>query len=577
MVAAERLIRLAGETDLAGFRRAARTLLAEGVPPERVAWTVGGEGTLDWSAAAVPEAVGPGADVPDAGPAGAARHAHAEPQAQDTLGAPVRIPEAGEEHHATGPADAGASPPPSTSPNDHETRHPIGPGDRPADAAPEIRVPAAFVALCGSVVLHRDPQRFGLLYRLLWRLVHEPALRHDPLDPDVLRAQSLARAVERDRHKMRAFVRFRPIARGAGEPPLHVAWFEPAHHIVEAEAPFFARRFAALHWALLTPERSARWDGQRLHLGPGARRDEAPPADAGEALWLTYYEHIFNPARLKLDAMRKEMPRRYWPLLPEARLIEPLAAQAAQRSAAMLARGASVPARKLPKSAATRVPARGPRAPAPGERPSAEGVPTEAAEGWRTLDELRAATERCRECPIGEHATQSVFGEGPLHAPLMLVGEQPGDQEDLSGRPFVGPAGRLLDRALSELGWDRSRLYVTNAVKHFKFELRGTRRIHKTPSQREAAACLHWLESEIERVQPRAMVALGATAARSLLGRQVGITAERGRWLVREDGREVLVTLHPSALLRVDPAEREAAYRAWVADLARASERAGGG
>lgn len=505
MVAGERLIRLAGETDLAGFRRAARALLAEGVAPERVGWAVGGEGTLDWSAAA---------------------------------------------------------------------SRPTGAGDGPA--APEVRVPAAFVALCESVVLHRDPQRFGLLYRLLWRLVHEPALRHDPLDADLLRARALARAVERDRHKMRAFVRFRPIARGAGEPPLHVAWFEPAHHIVEAEAPFFARRFATLHWAVLTPERSARWDGERLHLGPGARRDEAPPADAGEALWLTYYEHIFNPARLKLDVMRKEMPRRYWPNLPEARLIEPLAARAVQRSAAMLARGASAPARKLPKSATTRVPAR-PRQPAPGERPSAEGVPTEAAEGWRTLDELRAATERCRECPIGEHATQSVFGEGPLHAPLMLVGEQPGDQEDLSGRPFVGPAGRLLDRALSELGWDRGRLYVTNAVKHFKFELRGTRRIHKTPSQREAAACLHWLESEIERVQPRALVALGATAARSLLGRQVGITAERGRWLVRADGREVLITLHPSALLRVDPAEREAAYQAWVADLARASERAGGG
>jgi len=187
---------------------------------------------------------------------------------------------------------------------------------------------------------------------------------------------------------------------------------------------------------------------------------------------------------------------------------------------------------------------------------------------------LRAATDRCRECPIGEHATQSVFGEGPLHAPLMLVGEQPGDQEDLRGRPFVGPAGQLLDRALAELGWERERLYVTNAVKHFKFELRGTRRIHKTPGQREVAACLHWLESEIERVQPRALVALGATAARALLGRTVGITAERGRWLVREDGREVLITLHPSALLRVDPSERESAYAAWVEDLRRASEHA---
>jgi DNA polymerase len=435
-------------------------------------------------------------------------------------------------------------------------------------------VPAAFLALCERVVLHRDPQRFALLYRLLWRLVHEPALRHDPLDADLQRARRMEKAVQREQHKMTAFVRFRPIERGPGEAPLHVAWFEPEQHVVEATAPFFARRFATLQWAILTPERSVRWDGERLHFGPGARREDAPAADAGEALWLTYYEHIFNPARLKRRAMEKEMPRRYWPNLPEARLIESLSAQAARRGAAMLARGASMPARKLPKAASTRVAPSGRARAAPGEHASAEGVPTEAAEGWRTLDELRAATDRCRECPIGEHATQSVFGEGPLHAPLMLVGEQPGDQEDLRGRPFVGPAGQLLDRALGELGWERERLYVTNAVKHFKFELRGTRRIHKTPGQREVAACLHWLESEIERVQPRALVALGATAARALMGRQVGITAERGRWLVREDGREVLITLHPSALLRVDPSEREAAYAAWVEDLRRASAHA---
>lgn len=187
------------------------------------------------------------------------------------------------------------------------------------------------------------------------------------------------------------------------------------------------------------------------------------------------------------------------------------------------------------------------------------------------LQALREATDRCRECPIGEHATQSVIGEGPPRAVLMLVGEQPGDKEDIEGRPFVGPAGRLLDRAVSELGWSRERLYVTNAVKHFKYAMRGKRRIHKTPGQREAQACRHWLDDEIALVRPGALVALGGVAARALLHRHVAVMSERGRWLDAPSGLKVLVTLHPSALLRGDPAQKEVAWKAWLADLSMAS------
>ena len=183
---------------------------------------------------------------------------------------------------------------------------------------------------------------------------------------------------------------------------------------------------------------------------------------------------------------------------------------------------------------------------------------------------MRQATNACRECPIGEHATQSVIGEGSLRATLMLVGEQPGDKEDLQGHPFVGPAGQLLDRAFEELGWPRDQLYVTNAVKHFKFELRGKRRMHKTPGQREAQACLHWLESEVELVRPHALVALGATAARSLLGRPLSVMQLRGQWLDSRFGLPMLVTLHPSALLRGDPEDRDEAFAAFTADLAKA-------
>jgi DNA polymerase len=345
---------------------------------------------------------------------------------------------------------------------------------------------------------------------------------------------------------MRAFVRFRPVADDdAARGPLHVAWFEPEHRIVEANAPWFARRFANMRWALLTPERCAEWDGHRLHLRGGARREEAPAPDAGEALWLTYYRSIFNPARLNLPMMRKEMPRRYWHNLPEAQLIAPVAAEARERSGRMLAEPPTVPLRRLPRAIPAPVQEQGPDA----------------------LADLHGRMQQCRACPIGAQATQAVPGEGPLQAALMFVGEQPGDQEDLRGRPFVGPAGQLFDRALQALDVARDSVYVTNAVRHFKYELRGARRIHKTPAQQEVLACGEWLEQEIALVRPRALVALGATAARSLLGRPVAVMSERGQWFARADGLPVLVTLHPSALLRMPAPEQPAAFEAFLRDL----------
>ena len=434
-------------------------------------------------------------------------------------------------------------------------------GGQPGAAAP--RVPAAIVELCRSVVQHRDAARFALLYRLLWRGMHDAAVWRDPLDADAALARRMAQAVRRDAHKMRAFVRFRPLAAPDAGEPLHVAWYVPTHHVVDDTAPFFARRFANLRWSILTPDRSVRWDGAALQFGPGADPADAPAADAGEALWLTYYASIFNPARLNLRALAREMPRRYWPALPEAALIAPLAGQAAARSAAMLARPPTVAERRLPKAVMA------PRPPAP---PPAAPPADDRAAAWQAQ---RAAAAGCRECRLGALATQTVWGEGPLGAALMVVGEQPGDQEDLIGRPFVGPSGQLLARAMAELGWDRDRAYVTNAVKHFKYEPRltprGKRRIHKSPAQREMDACRHWLEDEIALVRPRAIVALGATAARQLLGRPVAVTRSRGSWLERDDGRRVLVTLHPSALLRLDAADRDAAYAAWLDDLRRAT------
>ena len=202
----------------------------------------------------------------------------------------------------------------------------------------------------------------------------------------------------------------------------------------------------------------------------------------------------------------------------------------------------------------------------PGGRKATAGRQAEA-----NLQSLREAAAGCRECPLGEPATQTVWGEGTPRAKLMLVGEQPGDREDLEGRPFVGPAGRMLDRALQELGWRREGLYVTNAVKHFKHEARGKRRLHKTPDGGEVAACRWWLEHEKSFVRPRLVLALGATAALSVLGKATPIGKSRGQVFQLPDQSQAMVTMHPSYLLRIPDREAKAqAYGRFVEDLAAA-------
>jgi DNA polymerase len=184
------------------------------------------------------------------------------------------------------------------------------------------------------------------------------------------------------------------------------------------------------------------------------------------------------------------------------------------------------------------------------------------------LEELSRASQSCRGCDLFRNATQTVFGEGAVKARVVLVGEQPGDEEDQKGRPFVGPAGRLLNRALEEAGVDRSALYVTNAVKHFKFEPRGKRRIHKKPSGPEISACRPWLEAEVASLHPELIVCLGATAARSVIGREVKVTVERGQLLPHHWAPAALITVHPSALLRIpDQSRKEEEWELFVRDL----------
>ena len=404
--------------------------------------------------------------------------------------------------------------------------------------SPDFAVPRAFIDRVREAILHRDSERFALLYRVLVRLRFEPKLMDDAADPLVRRIERLATEVHRDIHKMRAFLRFREVDDGAG--PRFVAWFEPDHHIVRANAGFFLDRFASMRWSILTPALSLHWDGARLSEGPGAARGDAPPGDPIEDVWKTYYASIFNPARMKVGAMLKEMPRKYWKNMPETALVPGLIASAQARESGMIAKARAH-----------------------------DGGDIEAA--WNALHGEAAG---CTRCHLYRQATRTVFGEGPVDAALMFVGEQPGDQEDLVGTPFVGPAGQLFDRAIAAAGIDRSGVYVTNAVKHFKFERHGKRRIHQKPDAGEITACRWWIEQELLLVKPKVTVALGATAARTLFGKVMTIGKERGWPHILPGGGEAWITVHPSFLLRLpdrDAAELE--FGRFVEDLKTVRER----
>ena len=403
----------------------------------------------------------------------------------------------------------------------------------PSGSGPVLRVSRAFVDMAKSVLLHRAPARLPLLYRTLWRLQTQPKLMDDAADPDIVQLGILNKQVRRDIHKMRAFVRFRAMTDAGGQ-SRYVAWFEPDHRIERTNASFFIGRFANQRWSILTPRLSMHWDGASLMEGPPTDRAELPAEDAAEELWLGFYRSIFNPARLKVTAMLREMPRRYWINMPETRQIGELIAGAQRREATMIETGG----KRFDD-----------------ERPG-------------TLDEVAQRLQTCRRCPIGCNGTQAVAGEGPHKARLMIVGEQPGDQEEDTGRPFVGPAGRLLDTHLAEAGIDRSTAYVTNAVKHFKFAPRGKRRLHQSPTAGEIDICRWWLDSERTLVAPDIIVTLGASAARSVLGRTPSIGKERGQLLPQPDGSGVFVTAHPSYLLRLDGEARAREEAKFRADLA---------
>ncbi len=386
-----------------------------------------------------------------------------------------------------------------------------GKTSRSEAAAGRFAVPRALVALAEIAIQARDPGRFDLLYRLVRRAVAGTLALDDTADPELRRARGLALAVRAEAHRMRTALRYLPLE------GRHLGWYRPAHHVLEANAQLLARRFP-MAVSILTPEGSAHWEDGAPRFGPGAPEEAIPDDAALAAYWRAYGAELLAAARPGAAVPEaEELAEDPWP--PGRAGIGPVVMSTMSD-------------------------------------PGVEQAGHEASD--------------CTRCPLYAPATQTVFGEGPAGARVLFVGEQPGDQEDVIGRPFVGPAGQLLDRALLEAGIDRRSVYVTNAVKHFKFTPRGKRRMHQTPEMAEIRACAFWLDVERVRLAPALVVMLGATAARAVLGRPVTIGRERGRPIRLSEAETGFVTVHPSFLLRLpDEEARRREYRAFVEDLRR--------
>lgn len=412
-------------------------------------------------------------------------------------------------------------------------------GPPPVKQAPHI--PRAFIDMLQSAACCRVPDRWAFLYRVIWRWQQGEHDVQSPADVDGVKLHAMVKAVRREEHDMHAYIRFRERPEELG-PPRFAAWFEPRHDVLPQVADHFVKRMGGVTWMIGTPDASVMWDGATLHHTGPLMTSAADLDDAGEALWLTYYRSIFNPARVNAQLMQSHIPSRFWKNLPEGAIVPDMVtnAELGARSTGQAQAVGRQGGRTIPIAPADAQPER--------QQPS-------------KLDE-------CRRCDLWQYATQAVGGEGPKKAQIMLVGEQPGDQEDLAGKAFIGPAGKLLDQVFEKAGLDRRTIYLTNAVKHFKWEPRGKRRLHKTPAQREVEACHYWLDKELAAVKPKVIVALGATALKSVLGNGNAKLGESIGKPIRHGAYWVVTVYHPSYILRVpDEKTKHAAFKVMVDGL----------
>lgn len=385
------------------------------------------------------------------------------------------------------------------------------------------KVPAEFFKLARLMACARFDGRWTLLYRLLFRLNHEnPYLLKISIDPDVQHANQLAKSVERDIHKMHAFVRFKKVEKDNLE--TYVAWHQPEHLIIELATPFFVRRFGDKPWSIFTPDASAHWDLQELKFSEGLSQNEFHHRDDFDDLWKIYYRSIYNPARLKIKMMKSEMAPKYWSSLPETDIIHELIRDTPKRL------------QNISQS----------------EHSQAQ-IPENAS--W---SELRQSAQYCKACPLALHTQNTVFGEGDLSSKLMIVGDFPEKPEDLQSKVFTGPTEEILNEALKAAGLCREKVYITNAVKHFKQDTDQKSQNHFKAGGSEIHACKPWLEAEIALIQPKVILALGITAGISLYGRLVRIQDELTKpHHTSSYASTLLISWHPAVIFNAPSTEEK--------------------
>lgn len=399
----------------------------------------------------------------------------------------------------------------------------------PRNVLPESLWPDAYAISCFD-----SETRWEFLDRFCERMAREGThFFANPADPDAVEWGKRLKAIRRDVHKAHAFVRFKKTLVDGRE--VFIAWHRPQHHTLDLFVGLFCRRFPKMNWTVLTSEESAHFNDGELGFGAGFQGQSFEAVDDWEDYWRTYYSSIYNPARLMISAMKREMPMKHWQTMPETRLIPGLIRESRNLVGKMGSKAQSS---------------------------ASEYIPTDCD----SLDLIRDHLPQCQGCRLFSHCRPTP-GKGAPRADLMFVGEQPGDEEEKAGEPFIGPAGEVLRKAAleGEVPWNS--IYVTNAVKHFKFTYEGGYRLHKRPDRDEVAACRPWLQKEIALVKPKTILCLGSTAALSVTGRLWPVERYRGTWLPTSGNYQVLLTYHPAAILRAGAEKSTEYYRDLVADL----------
>lgn len=515
--------RISIEPSFAVWRRAARALLRQGVEPSQIEWVESGS-----------EAA---AESPVSGDDSGGSHA-----VQSSATAVVEsLASSLSSASATGEPDA------------ESTR--IAAGSVDINTAGVLAIPRELLSWLRAAACFRAPDRWSLVYRVLWRWTHGERAVLDLGDPDGALLDQRIRTVEHETGALLALTLFRRRDPSMG-PPEFVGWYEPHHDLLERAAARFAARMGESTWMLATPHGAVFWNGMLLRIGrplggeheqtsqvltASAMTGEAVTSTPTEALWLAYYASAFN-------AQPSPVPLRYWRMPPAG---PPLPAHLARERSRLGAQSAAVTVPPMP--------------------------PLEYSAITPPLREPTGPLATCRRCALWRNAKHAVAGTGPAHAAIMVVGEQPGEHENQHGEPFTGPAGELLDAVLARAGLERQALYLTYAVKHYKWETLDAERVHRTPVRREVEACQYWLEKELTRVAPRVVVTLGATALRALTGAHVNLSEYLGQTIAHE-GRLIVPAWHPSyALGMADATLREDVVTAIVTAFSRAAALAAGG